>query len=607
MRRFIPVVIILLMLLAIISSVTAQDGGEGTAEPAPVTTEAPEMTEEPAEVTPSPTPISGEFTTYTVVPGDNLFRIAVRNGTTVRVLADFNGIVNPALIFVGQQIRIPASGSTGGTPPPPAETPDPTVTPTPGETTTYIVQRGDTLYRIAINNGTTVQQMVQANNLSNANFIYVGQQLTIPAGGSGGTNTTPPTTSVTPSAPLSVPFAYGVELFTTGANVTTLSTQAQQLGVGWVKIEVNWSDIEASQGLYTFDSLDSIISTLSNAGFDILVTVRSTPAWARSHTNLDAPPDDFSTFGTFMGVLAARYGGSGQIDAYQIWSEPNLRREWNVNNDQHSINAADYVELVRVAYAAIKAADADALVITAGLAPTNVDDGFNAINDRTFLQRMYDNGIADVSDGIGVHPFGWANPPDARCCDQPTGVETHYEHPTFYFLNTVEAYRSIMVQNGDSTTSLWITRFSWGTSEDTTSPIRDNVFVTYTSLSEQALYIPRAFELGRELGFVGPMFVSSLNGCERPTEGLVDPLEYCYYSLIGPNSTQRPSFNTVQQAITSAPADETTTQPVDEPAATTDETMTDTGDTDTTESGGLGDLGSDTSVPDPAMTEEPSS
>lgn len=50
----------------------------------------------------------------------------------------------------------------------------------------YVVQKGDTLYKIALNNGTTVEDLIAANNLT-SNVIYPGQVLlvphTVPSGG----------------------------------------------------------------------------------------------------------------------------------------------------------------------------------------------------------------------------------------------------------------------------------------------------------------------------------------------------------------------------------------------------------------------------------------
>ena len=45
--------------------------------------------------------------TYVVLPGDNLFRIALRFNTTVQAIATANNIANPNLIFVGEVLTIP--------------------------------------------------------------------------------------------------------------------------------------------------------------------------------------------------------------------------------------------------------------------------------------------------------------------------------------------------------------------------------------------------------------------------------------------------------------------------------------------------------------------
>src|SRR5688572_17156049 len=52
---------------------------------------------------------------------------------------------------------------------------------------THTVQAGETLYRISLRYGVSLTALVQANNISNPNLIFVGQVLIIPTGG-----TTPP-------------------------------------------------------------------------------------------------------------------------------------------------------------------------------------------------------------------------------------------------------------------------------------------------------------------------------------------------------------------------------------------------------------------------------
>jgi len=48
---------------------------------------------------------------HTVQRGENLFRIAQRYGVTVEALAQANGVTNPAFIYAGQQLTIPGSGT----------------------------------------------------------------------------------------------------------------------------------------------------------------------------------------------------------------------------------------------------------------------------------------------------------------------------------------------------------------------------------------------------------------------------------------------------------------------------------------------------------------
>jgi LysM repeat protein len=123
--------------------------------------------------TSTPTPSSGFY--YTVRPGDTLSRIAWRFGTTVNAIVQANGIINPNRIFSGQVLWIPST--SGGSP----------------SSTIYIVQRGDTLSSIARRFGTTYQALAALNGLRYPYTIYVGQRLVI--SGSGAPWPAPPPSS----------------------------------------------------------------------------------------------------------------------------------------------------------------------------------------------------------------------------------------------------------------------------------------------------------------------------------------------------------------------------------------------------------------------------
>ena len=161
----------------------AQEGAETPPAESPIATspppteapatEAPTVepaTPEPTAVIPAPTPISqpapsGQVT-HVVQRGENLFRIALRYGISVEAVASANGIANPALIYVGQRLVI---SSQGAQPPAPS-----------AGATTYVVQRGDNLFRIALRYNMSYLYLAQYNGIANPSSIYAGQVLSIP-------------------------------------------------------------------------------------------------------------------------------------------------------------------------------------------------------------------------------------------------------------------------------------------------------------------------------------------------------------------------------------------------------------------------------------------
>lgn len=109
--------------------------------------------------------------TYYVQPGDSLYSIAARYGTTITALQQSNGL-SSSMIYPGQALRITSTGSTTAT------------------STNHTVKSGESLFLISKQYGVTVDQLKRANNLT-SDSLLVGQRLTIPtATNSSGTGTT---------------------------------------------------------------------------------------------------------------------------------------------------------------------------------------------------------------------------------------------------------------------------------------------------------------------------------------------------------------------------------------------------------------------------------
>lgn len=102
----------------------------------------------------------GEYTIYTVKSGDNLYKIASQYGISVSELINYNNLSTTTL-QIGQKILIP------------------TTTVEEVKYETYTVKSGDSLYKIANQYNTTVNTLMQINNLT-SNLLQVGQKLLIP-------------------------------------------------------------------------------------------------------------------------------------------------------------------------------------------------------------------------------------------------------------------------------------------------------------------------------------------------------------------------------------------------------------------------------------------
>jgi LysM repeat protein len=136
------------------ASITAEPPTEGTPTGA-----APQSTPAPTQ---PPARVPAEGVEHVVAWGETVEIIASRYGVSADDIVAANNLTNPDLIRAGDVLIIPGVAA-------PSQEPG-----------VHIVRQGETLQSIAAMYGTTVDALARANGIVNANYIWVGQRLTIP-------------------------------------------------------------------------------------------------------------------------------------------------------------------------------------------------------------------------------------------------------------------------------------------------------------------------------------------------------------------------------------------------------------------------------------------
>ncbi len=425
----------------------------------------------------APTPAPSTGGEYVVVAGDSLGRIAARFGTTVQAIVAANNLRNPDQIFVGQRLRIPGGSAPAPAPttPPAGGNPPSTSAPTTGE---YVVQAGDSLGRIASRFNTTVQAILSANSLTNPNLIFVGQRLRIP----GGTGSAPPPAGSTPAPNQPVPPpTQGFSGFQLGGHAQsyTYANQMRFAGMSWIKKQVRWSP-----GANPNDWAGTINEAKAN-GFRILLGVVGSPDSIRDGNN-------YGSYAEYVAGLA-RLGADG----IEVWNEPNIDREWPTGQ----IQASRYVDLLRQAYTAIKAANPNTIVISGAPAPTGAEGAFGADrvrNDDAYMREMAAAGGASYMDCIGIHYNEGIVGPTQNSGD-PRG-----DYYTRYYQGMVSTYYNAF----GGRRPLCFTELGYLTPEGMPGPLPGPFsWASNVTLAQQAQWLGQAANLARSSGIVRLMIV----------------------------------------------------------------------------------------------------
>ncbi|MCA9922182.1 MAG: hypothetical protein KC421_07415, partial [Anaerolineales bacterium] len=254
-------------------------------------------------------------------------------------------------------------------------------------------------------------------------------------------------------------------------------TQIADLGIQTVKQPLYYSP--------TFDwaAAEQVITAVSAHNLALVPLLDGSP------DNQFAPVET-AVFAAWTGEFAQRFGS--HLQHYIVWDEPNLTTHWGNN----PVNPAAYGALLSAAADAIRAADGDALIVAAPLAPT-IETGPMNLAEPLFLESLYESGARDAFDIVAAKPYGFYTGPDDRRVDQAI---LNFSRPILL--------RETMTAHGDGGKAIWAGNWGWNSlPSDWTG---DPSIWGSTTAAEQAARTIAALERARqEWPWMGTLFLES--------------------------------------------------------------------------------------------------
>jgi hypothetical protein len=267
-----------------------------------------------------------------------------------------------------------------------------------------------------------------------------------------------------------------------------------KMGMTWVRFDVEWPNVQPDNSSQQhWNDYDKVVKAARAHNLKVLIILDYTPGWARVDgcDNTQCAPRDPNEFAAFASKAVKRYAPMG-VQAWEVWNEPNNAVFW-----QPQVDAGAYTKLLQASFKAIKQADPNARVLTAGLAPMP-SDGDN-LSRRDFLQQMYNAGAKSHFDAVADHPYTFPRLPDEKS-----------DRAWAEMSNGTTSMRGIMVANGDADKKIWITEFGapTGGPGDTATPENGETIGGVWQVNEalQANILKEAVRLYKSYDWVGPFF-----------------------------------------------------------------------------------------------------
>jgi hypothetical protein len=292
----------------------------------------------------------------------------------------------------------------------------------------------------------------------------------------------------------------------------------REAGASWIVEFFPWAYYHAEDGGIAWEHPDLVVEHAAAQGLKVVARLGLTPGWARPPdtplTYLD--PSGYADFAEFAAQFARRY--EGKVTHIVAWNEPNLSYEWGYRKT----SPAEYVELLKVLYPAVKEASPTTQILAGALAPTlEPSDSPWAYNDLDYLAGIYEAGGADYFDGLAVHVYGLTFP----ALSEPGESILNFRR--------VELMRQVMVSHGAEATPMIITETGWNDHPRWTLAVKPAQRIQYTL--DALEYAEKNWPYVKGVAIWALRFPA-------PTKSYMD-----YYTLVTPEFVAKPIYQALKE------------------------------------------------------------
>jgi hypothetical protein len=256
----------------------------------------------------------------------------------------------------------------------------------------------------------------------------------------------------------------------------------QELGVGIIRVPLQWQLVKIRPGEYDWSAIDRLVKAAQTKQIDVLFTIRTTfreetkKIKLTRSTSLKTPSAvNMEHWVHFVETLANRYRGQG-IN-YEIENEVNGEAFWKGTLEE-------YLELLKAGYDVIKKADPKAKVLSSAMG-CGIVRNFQSELVRSEAWKWHDSWLQPILstkkfDVVNVHNYYF-----------PSDIVAN----GLTFRSYLEHIHELMKRSGLGDRPVWITEIGYVSAPTATSGRMDN-----GSYEKQAKWLTEAYQQAFELG-----------------------------------------------------------------------------------------------------------